>query len=184
VVLQRDVYRFTAPVRLVRSVSPNVNNRDHHIRAIIEVPATGCEGVLISNGGLQGGYTLCIHQGHLTYVSNFLGHEHYIVRAHRPLPAGSIEVIMNWRKTGSFMGEVSLYQNRELVGQGPIGRTNPVVYAVAEGLEIGSDSGTPVWPGYGSPFYFTGRLIEVSLNTTGQLIIDHKAEERIARYRQ
>jgi len=69
-------------------------------------------------------------------------------------------------------------------GQGPIGRTNPVVYAVAEGLEIGSDTGTPVWPGYASPFLFTGRLIEVSLNTAGQLTIDHDAEERIARYRQ
>ncbi len=182
--LDRDYYSFTAPVRLVRSVSPNVNNRDHHIRADIEVPVSGCEGVLLSNGGLQGGYTLCIHQGHLTYVSNFLGHEHFVVRAQRPLPAGRVEIIMNWRKTDSFAGEVALYQNRELVGQGAIKRTNPVVYAVAEGLEVGSDSGTPVWPGYASPFSFTGRLIEVSLNMVGQLTLDQKTEERMARYRQ
>jgi arylsulfatase len=184
VVLHREVYNFTAPVRLVRSVSPNVNNRDHHIHAVIEVPVSGCEGVLASNGGLQGGYTLCIHQGHLTYVSNFLGHEHYVVRAERPLPAGRVEVIMNWRKTGSFKGEVSIYQNGEFVGKGLINRTNPVVYAVAEGLEIGSDTGTPVWPRYSSPFRFTGSIIEVSLNTMGQLTIDHDAEERIAQYRQ
>jgi arylsulfatase len=148
------------------------------------VPESDCEGVLASNGGLQGGYTLCIHQGHLTYVSNFLGHEHYVVRAQRPLPTGRIEVIMNWKKTDSFAGEVSLYQNGEFVGKGLISRTNPVVYAVAEGLEIGSDTGTPVWPGYSSPFSFTGHIIELSLNTTGQLTIDHDAEERIARYRQ
>jgi len=82
------------------------------------------------------------------------------------------------------VGEVSLYQNGELVGQGSISRTNPVVYAVAEGLEVGSDTGTPVWPGFSSPFRFTGRIIEVSLNTMGQLNIDQDAEERMARYRQ
>jgi len=150
----------------------------------VEVPDSGCEGVLASNGGLQGGYTLCIHEGHLTYVSNFLGREYYVIRAKKPLPAGRAEVIMNWEKTDAYAGEVSLYQNGESVGSGLVSRTNPVVYAIAEGLEIGSDTGTPVWPEYSSPFRFTGRIVELSLNTTGQPIKDDDAEERIARYQQ
>ena len=63
-------------------------------------------------------------------------------------------------------------------------QTYPVIYAIAEGLEIGSDTGTPVWSGYRSPARFTGTIIEVALNTKGPEYIDHEAEERIARYVQ
>ena len=184
VVLDQDLYRFTAPIRLVRSVSPRVNNREHHIRAIIEVPDPGCEGVLISNGGTEGGYCLCIHQGHLTYVSNYMGKEHFIVRAQNPLPAGRVEIVMSWKRTTDFAGEVTLFQNGELAGQGAILRTNPLVYDAAQGLEIGADSGTPVWTGYAPPFRFTGGLVEITLNMQGPLSLDPKGEERMARYIQ
>lgn len=39
--------------------------------------------------------------------------------------------------------------------------TNPVVSAVPEGLEIGSNSLAPVWPEYQPPFTFTGRIKQV-----------------------
>ncbi len=159
-------------------------NRDHHIRALIDVPGGGCEGVLVSNGGLKGGYALVVHDGHLVYVSNYLGREHTVVRSADPLPAGRVEVAVEWRTTTSFAGDVALFVDGVRVGDGHVERTNPVIYAIAEGLEIGSDTGTAVWPQYESPFLFTGGIVEVVLGTAGAEHVDPEAEDRIARYVQ
>ena len=180
----RDMYRFTSPIRLVRSVSPSVMNRDHHIRAVVEIPEDGCEGALVSNGGLQGGYALVVHDGHLVYVSNFLGRDHTVVRGPDPLPTGRVEVAMEWVTTAPFAGDVTLFVEGVPVCRQRVERTNPVIYAVAEGLEVGSDTGTPVWPGYESPFHFTGGIVEVVLGTAGSAHVDPEAEDRIARYVQ
>ena len=158
-------------------------NRDHHIRAVIDVDDE-CEGVLASNGGLQGGYALVLHDGHLVYVSNYLGREHTVVRSPDPLARGRVEVAMQWRKTAPFAGDVTLLVGGDPVATGHVERTNPVIYAIAEGLEIGSDTGTPVWPGYESPFLFTGGIAEVVLGTAGAEHVDQEAEDRIARHVQ
>lgn len=185
VVHKRDVYRFTSPLRLVRSVSPSVIDRDHHIRAEIDVPTTGASGVLISNGGLQGGYTLCVDgEGHLVYVSNRLGHDVTVVRSPEPLPPGRVVCEMAWSKTDRFAGDATLSVDGAPVAEGHVAGTNPVIYAIAEGLEIGSDTGTPVWNGYTSPARFTGAIVEVALNTKGPEHVDPDAEDRIARYVQ
>ena len=73
-------------------------------------------------------------------------------------------------------------------GRGPVTiavpATNPVVYAVTEGLEVGSDSGIAVWPGYASPFDFTGRIVSVVLDLGGDQALDHQAEAALAMLRQ
>ncbi|MEZ5738066.1 MAG: sulfatase-like hydrolase/transferase [Burkholderiaceae bacterium] len=183
-VRQRDSYTFTGPIRLVRSVSPSVLNRDHNIVARIDTGSRGCEGVIVSNGGLQGGYTLCIQDGHLVYASNYLGRRHTVLRSEQPLPAGEHTVAMSFTRTEPYAGQATLYVDGLRVAQGAIEKTNPVIYAVAEGLEVGSDTGTAVWPGYSAPFRFTGRIIEVTLTTVGALKVDPEAEDRIARYTQ
>lgn len=185
VVKRRDSYTFRAPIRLTRSTSPSVIDRDHHIIAKVassaEVPASG---VIVSNGGLQGGWALFVHDSRLHYVANWLGREHFVVAADRELPVGTVVVAMDFRKTEPLAGDVTLWQNGEPVATGTVDRTNPVIYAVAEGLEIGSDTGTAVWPGYASPNRFTGKLIDVTLHTRGPLRVDAEAEDRIARYVQ
>jgi len=61
VVVQRDVYTYHWPVRMVRSATPSIKNMSHVIVADVEIPAGGAEGVIISDGGSDGGYTLCIN---------------------------------------------------------------------------------------------------------------------------
>ena len=152
---------------------------------MIDVPDDGCEGVLVSNGGLQGGYTLAVHDGHVVYVSNYLGREHHVVRSDEPIPTGRrVEIVMQWRRTTPFAGDVTLSVDGAPSGRGHVARTNPVIYAIAEGLEVGSDTGTPVWSGYVSPFRFTGAIVEVVLGTAGAEYVDPEAEDRIAQYVQ
>ena len=91
---------------------------------------------------------------------------------------------MEWRTTAPFAGDVTLFVDGAPVADGHVDRTNPVIYAIAEGLEIGSDTGTAVWPGYRSPFHFTGDIVEVVLGTAGAEHRDPEAEARIALYVQ
>ncbi|MEZ5658784.1 MAG: hypothetical protein R3E83_09690 [Burkholderiaceae bacterium] len=183
---RKAVHVWRSPMRLVRSVSPSVIDRSHRFVARIAGPleARARQGVILSNGGLNGGYSLFVLDDHLHYVSNFLGKEHFVLRAQEPLPAGEVSIELDWRRSGRFAGDVRLIQNGACVGQMHVPRTNPVFYAVNEGLEIGSDSGVAVWPGYTAPFLFNGRMIEVSLDLRGPEHVDPAAEARIAQYRQ
>jgi len=185
VVRKKDAYRFRARVRLTRATSPSVINRSHHIGATVEVPAGGAEGVIVSNGGMQGGYTLFVQDGHAWYVSNRLGRRHDVVRSADPIPTGTtVELSVRWTKTDEFAGDVQLFVDGGLAGELHVPSTNPVLYAVGEGLEIGSDGGSAVYPGYVAPFAFTGTIVEVTLNTKGPEHVDPEAEDRIARYVQ
>jgi arylsulfatase A-like enzyme len=179
----KDTYVYRSPLRLPRSVSPSVINRSHHIEAEITVTA-GDHGAIVSNGGLNGGYALVLLDGHLTYVSNFLGKQHHVIRAGRPAPEGDVSILLDWVKTDLFAGDVTLWQNGEPVGAGHVPISNPATYAVNEGLEIGSDTGVAVWPRYRSPFEFTGRIREVRLHTKGPAHHDAEAESRRATYQQ
>ncbi len=180
----KDVYEYNARIRLGRSTSPNVINRSHNITANVVIPKGGAEGVIVSNGGMDGGYTLIVKDGKLKYVSNFLGREHYTVDADQPLPEGEVTVAISFEKTGDFAGHVTLLQNGATVGEGDIPHTNPVAYSATEGLEIGSDSMVPTWPGYSVPNTFTGAIKKVVVNTKGEKYVDPDGEERRAALRQ
>jgi len=177
---EKDVYTYNARVRLGRSTSPNVINRSHNITARVEIPAGGAEGVIVSNGSLDGGYSLFVQDGRLKYVSNYLGREHFVIEADKPLPEGEVIVTMRWEKTGKFAGHVTLFQNKEKVGEGDVPRSNPVAYAATEGLEIGTDSVISTWPGYIAPFAFTGGIVKVVINTQGARYVDPEGEARRA----
>ncbi|MEZ5651189.1 MAG: arylsulfatase [Burkholderiaceae bacterium] len=183
VVKRKAVHVWRSPMRLVRSVSPSVVDRAHRFVARID-GGQAPRGVIVSNGGLNGGYSLFVHEARLHYVSNFLGKEHFVLRADQALPKGEVVVELDWLRSARFAGQAVLRQNGVEVGRLEIPRTNPVFYAVNEGLEIGSDSGVAVWPGYDAPFVFSGRIIEVSLDLRGPEHVDAAAEARAANYRQ
>ncbi|HEX6122256.1 MAG TPA: hypothetical protein VFY89_03795, partial [Ktedonobacterales bacterium] len=157
----RDTYTYTVPVQLVRSASPDVKRRSHTITAEVEIPAGGADGVIVSNGGPDGGYVLCIKDRTVTYVSNFLGRAYTVVTANVPVPSGPVTLRVAFRKTGPLSGHVELYQNEQQIGEAEVARTNPLIYAATEGMEIGSDSTAPVWPAYQSPFTFGGTIKKV-----------------------
>jgi len=74
--------------------------------------------------------------------------------------------------------------NGDKAGEVDVEKTNPFAYAVAEGLEIGSDSTSPVWPEYEPPFQFTGTIRKVELRLEGEAEYDPEAQARMAQYKQ
>jgi arylsulfatase A-like enzyme len=184
VFIPRQQYTFAGPLKLVRSASPNVKRRSHSITAEVEVPASGVEGVIVSDGGPDGGYCLCIHEGYPTYISNYLGREHTVLRAKSPLPVGHGVLRVEFQKGSGTAGTARLFVNGRKADEKVVERTNPIVYAVAEGLEIGSDSTAPVWPEYQSPFRFTGTIRKVEVEIGKQhveLAQEQNAQEQEAK---
>ncbi len=180
----RERYSYYYPVKLVRPGSPDLRNRSHTITAEVEIPPGGAEGVILSNGGLDGGYSLCVKDGRLHYVSNWLAREHYVVTSAEPLPEGEVTLRVEFRKTEDFAGTAALYIAGHKVGEGDIPHTNLTVYAVVEGLEVGSDSTSAVWPEYRPPFEFTGTIKRVDIEVDGPGHSDPEGDWRVARYRQ
>jgi len=181
---EREVYTYYSPVKLVRPGSPDVRNRSHTITAEVEIPRGGAEGVIVSNGGLDGGYCLCIKDGRLHYISNWLAREHYVVTSKEPVPSGATTLRMEFRVTGEFAGKVTLYIDDRKVAEGDIPHTNLAIYAIVEGLEVGSDSTSAVWPEYRPPFEFTGVIKKVEIIAEGAGHSDPEGEWRVAHYRQ
>ncbi len=163
----RDFYTYHGRLRLTRAGSPDVRNRSHTITADVVVPEQDAEGVIVSNGGADGGYALCLLDGRLHYISNFLGRAHSVASSRDAVSPGPHIVGVEFERTGQRAARARLLLDGEPVGEVEIPRTNPVAFAAAEGLEIGSDATSPVWPAYRSPFRFTGTISKVAIAVYG-----------------
>ena len=181
---ERDSYVYYSPVKLVRSGSPAMVNRSYTITAEAEIPEGGAEGVIVSDGGVDGGFTLCVKDGRLYYVSNFLAREYSVITSSVPVPAGKVEMRVEFTKTSGSGGTAKLFVNGEAAGEVEVARVNPVAFSPAEGLEVGSDSTSPVWPEYSSPFTFTGTINRVEIRSGDQPPSNPEAEARIHDLRQ
>lgn len=160
----RDVYCYSARVRLPRQGSPVLRDRSYTISADVDI-TDGCEGTVVSYGGVDGGISLCLLDGRVHFVSNFLGRAHTIVSSRQPVNPGALTIDVLFERTTPNAGHVRLYLDGELAGEGEVARTNPVAFSATEGLEVGTDSVSPVWPRYRSPFPFTGSIRRVVVST-------------------
>jgi len=130
----------------------SILNKTHAVTAEVEVPEEGASGVIVSQGGRFGGWTLYAHEGRLKYCYNFIGLEVNFVEGDRPLPAGTHQTRMEFAYDGGGLGRggtAVLYVDGEKVGEGRVERTNSFGFSADETCDVGWDSGTPVSPDYG-----------------------------------
>jgi arylsulfatase len=126
------------------------------------VDLTGDEqGVIVSCGGMTGGYSMYIKGHKLHFDYNFLDGVHYHLTSSR-LPKGKTDLKFNFIKTKEFGGTAELYVNGKLVDEADMPQMHISTYSLAETFDIGRDTGTQVDPDYaGSPFVFEGELDRV-----------------------
>jgi len=77
-----------------------------------------------------------------------------------------------------------LFIDGELVGQRGRPVTIPLLLGLAAGVSVGQDAGAPVTDEYRPPFPFTGILRRVVYDISGEQVVDHEAQIRIALARQ
>ncbi len=147
-------------MRVSESCVVNIKNKSHSVTANIVVPDGGAAGVIVTQGGQVGGWSLYVHDGKLKYCYNFFGIQYFIVAADTPLPAGKHQVRMEFAYDGGGLakgGNVTLYYDGKAVGTGRVDITIPMGFSADEACDVGSDTGSPASPDYGpSGNRFTG----------------------------
>ena len=146
--------------------APATKNVSHTITADLTVPQDGAEGVILSEGGLTGGFTLYVKDNKLAYDYNWFDLERTSITASKPMPTGKVNVRFNFKYDGGGPGKggtVTLYVNNRKVGQGTIPKTVAGRFGL-ESLDFGKDLQAPVSTAYKPPFTFTGTVEKVVLD--------------------
>jgi arylsulfatase len=132
------------------------------VTAEIEVPKKGASGVIVTQGGSVGGWTLYFKDGKLKYCYNFFGIEHYFAEASAAISPGKHQVRMEFAYDGGGLakgGNVTLYYDGKSIGKGRVEKTQPMGYSADEACDVGSDTGSPASPDYGpTNNRFTGTI--------------------------
>jgi arylsulfatase len=191
IAVDRKSYTYYPGTQVVPA-PPSTLNRPHSITADVEIPAAGAEGVLLSMGGVDGGYSFYLKDGKLCYVHNYVGKEIMIVRSKDSVPAGRHKLRFEFEPTGApdirkgkgSPGRAQLYIDKKLVGQMEMAVTTPMSYGIGAGLSVGADVGSPITTDYRAPFSFAGKLYTVTVDVSGEVIQDDELTMRKIMARQ
>lgn len=149
----------------------SIKNKSYSITAEIDVRGPGAEGVVASQGGRFGGWSIYAKEGRPVYYYNYFGLEHYVVRSDRALSEGTYELRVEFDYDGGGVGKgglAALFIDNEKVGEGRVEQTVPIGFSIDETLDIGQDTGSPVSPEYPALHNeFTGQVNWVSIDARG-----------------
>jgi len=147
----------------------NIKNQPFEITAELEIPEGGANGVIITQGGRFGGWSLYMTDGKPAFVYNYLGMERYTVAAPDRLPAGSATVKLDFAYDGDGLGKggmATLLVDGKAVAEGRIEKTQPNLFSADETADVGLDNQTPVAEGLGigEATRFTGSIEKVVID--------------------
>ena len=181
----RTSYTFFRGTQSVPTIAgPAILNRTHSITADVEIPEGGAEGALLSFGGTDGGFSFYLKDGKLHHMHNYVARDYLHVESQDKVPAGRHALRFEFEVTGGpdmangkgTPGQAQLYIDGELVGQEEYPHTTPLSMGLTGGWTVGADPGAPVGPYYASPFEFTGKIFNVTIDVSGDVIKDHEAD--------
>jgi arylsulfatase len=157
---------FPGTIGVPDAASPPMLNKSWTITAEIELPDGKASGMIITHGGLEGGYGLYLRDGKPTFVYNFLSIDRPTFVGPEPLPAGKTKLVVDFAYDGGGMGkggQLTMTANGTMIAEGRLARTIPAAMALGEGLDIGCDTGSPIDFTYRTPFAFSGKIEKVTV---------------------
>ncbi len=155
----------------------NIKNKSHSITAQLVVPeGTTANGVILSQGGIAGGWMFYVKDGKPTYLYNLCGLRETVIVSTEALTAGMHQVRMEFTYDGGGLakgGNVMLFIDGKAVGNGRLEATLPIVFSADETSDVGVKHGSPMTPdmppGHNA---FNGTVNLVVLETSGESV-DH-----------
>jgi arylsulfatase len=164
------------------AVAVNIRNRSYALTAEVTIDTAAAAGVLFAHGARFGGHALYIKDGKLKYVYNYVGEDEQMVVSSKSVPTGHCMLSASFERSGTGTpteGMLTLYINKEKVGEAKI-KTQPGKFSLAgEGLNVGLDRAEPVtgdYPGT-APWAFTGgTLHKVIVDVAGDPWVDLEKE--------
>jgi arylsulfatase len=158
---------FPGTIGLPDAASPPMCNKSWTITAEIELPDAKANGMIVTHGGLEGGYGLYLRDSTPTFVYNYLSIDRPTLAAKDPLPKGKTTLVVDFAYDGGGMGKggtITMTANGKKISEGRLVRTIPIQLSLGEGLDIGMDTGSAVDFTYKLPFAFTGKIDKVRID--------------------
>ena len=158
--------------------APHLCNVAHSVSVHANVPKGGAEGVLLSMGGVDGGFSFYIKNRKLVYGYNYVADRHFKVQSNGGggVPEGDHIFGFEFTPTdraGARQGrgvpaKIKLFVDGDEIGAGDLPVTIPLSLGLSTGVSVGVDSGAPTTDTeYTAPFPFTGTVKKALLDLTG-----------------
>jgi arylsulfatase A-like enzyme len=187
---ERYVY-YPDTAEIPESQAVNIRNRSYTIRAEVEIPDGGAEGVVFAQGSRFGGHAIYMKDGKMHHIYNWLGDIKQQVVSNKAVPTGASTLSAIFTKEGEnpphvANGTLAIYINDEKVGEMKM-MTQPGKFSIAgEGLNVGRDGGEPVTGDYPGeyPWPFTGTVKRVIVDVSEQGGIDLEVEAQMMLMRE
>jgi arylsulfatase len=163
---------FGTLTRIPEGAAPDIKNKSFRITANVELKKSNEEGVLVTQGGLSGGYALMLRGGKPVFHYNYADLGHYNIAAKDALAPGKHTIVFDFKYDGGGMGKGgagTISVDGKQVADGHVDHTMPLRLSFDETFDVGEDTGTPVSLDYDVPFKFTGAL--------EKLVIDLKPQD-------
>ena len=157
---------------IMENVFINNKNKNYTITSKVVLKTDNENGVIISQAGRFGGWSLYMKEGRLHHDYNFFGLEHTNIASVNAIGMGEHELkyefVVDEYKPGTG-GKCLLYVDGEKVAEGYIPKTQPFAYSGDEGVDIGMDNETNVTNDYKErDNKFTGKIkyvtVDISMN--------------------
>jgi arylsulfatase A-like enzyme len=175
----RTVFTYSGPnANIPVGNAPSILDKDYTITAEVTIPKEGAEGMIVTMGGRFGGYALMLQHGKPVFVYNFLDLERTRWEGGvggligddllgKALMAGKHTLVFDFKYDGPGMAKggtgVLSVDGKEL-SRKTIKHTIPILMAIDESFDIGSDTRTGVDDSYELPFEFTGTIDKLTFN--------------------
>jgi arylsulfatase len=158
---------YPGQLALPNDAAPRILNKSWTLTADIEV-GDNAEGMIVTHGGMVGGYGLYLRDGKPTFVYNYLDVERFNIAGSDPLPSGKVKLVVDFAYDGKAGergkgGTITLSANGQRIAEGRLPKTIPLQFSLGEGMDIGMDVGSPVDFTYTLPFAFTGKIAKVTV---------------------
>lgn len=172
---------------------PNVLNRTHSIAADVEIAdGSAATGMLFRHGGTDGGYALFMRDGFLHYVHNYVALDYFHLVSPEPIAPGAHELRYEFEVTAppdfahghGAAGRGQLYVDRVLVAEMELPYTTPLMFGLTSGIEVGVAHGAPIGDLWQPDFPFSDIIRRVTVDVSGEVIVDLELEARNAMAQQ
>jgi arylsulfatase len=176
---------FDGMTRIPEGTAPNLKNKSFKIGADVNIPASGANGVIATQGGRFNGWGLYLLDGKPVFHYNLVGVQRFTFAGKEKLAPGQHVILVDFKYDGGGIGKggtVTLSIDDKKVAEGRIDRTYPIRVTLDETLDIGEDTGTPVSEEYKVPFKFTGKLNRVLIRLSDEKL-SAEDEEQMRRAR-
>jgi len=176
----RDVFTYsgTPTTGMPIASAPNLLGTSFTMTAAIDVPQAGADGVIATAGGRFGGWAFYVLKGKPVFNWNLLDLKHVKWTAAEALAPGKHTIEYDFKYDGLGFATLA-FNSMSGIGRSGTGvlkvdgkvvvtqtmeKTIPLVFAVDETFDIGSDTGSPIDDqDYHTPFNFTGTIDKLTI---------------------